>query len=138
MGNMKTAQQELATVAKKKKPEVPKMLISFYNQSEKKRKLTGKIDSGSNCQTSASTENGSFASEKGRESQGLPEIERGEKILEVDSVTPENRTGSRQGKDIVIRRVAMSKSQLKSKNQFPRETSPNYSQLLRESLSTFA
>jgi protein involved in ribonucleotide reduction len=55
IGNMKTAQQELSMVSKKKKPAVPKMLISFYNQSEKKRKLTGKIDSGSNCQTSAST-----------------------------------------------------------------------------------
>jgi hypothetical protein len=108
IGNMKAAQQELSMVSKKKKPAVPKMLISFYNQSEKKRKLTGKIDSGSNCQTRASTENGSFASEKGREPQGLPEIAKSLKILEVDSVTPENRPGSRQGKDIVIRRVAMS------------------------------
>ena len=134
---MKPGQQELATAAKKK-PVVPKMLISFYDQSEKKKKLTDKKDSGSYCQTSASTENGSFTSEKGRESQELPEIVRGERILEVDSVTPQKRPGSRQRKDIVIRRVAMSKSQLKSKNQLPREASPNYSQLLREGLSTFA
>jgi len=129
IGNMKTAQRELSVVSKKKTPVVPKMLISFYNQSGgKKKKLSANIGSGYNFQTSASTtEGGSFISEKGRQSEGLPEIVRGEKIFFVDSVTPGNRPGSRQGKDIVIRKVAMSKTQLKPKGEFPRETSPNYS-----------
>jgi hypothetical protein len=136
LGNMKTAQRELAAVTKQEKMHVvPKMLISFYNQSLEKKILSANMGSG--CQTSASTtENGSFTSEKGGESVGLPEIVRAEKIFKVDSVTPVNRPDSRQGKDIVIRKVAMSKSQLKPKGELPRQTSPNYSQLLREGLSS--
>ena len=107
IGNMKTAQRELAAVTKQKKMHVvPKMLISFYNQSLEKKILSANMGSG--CQTSGSTtENGSFTSEKGRESVGLPEIVRADKIFKVDSITPVNRPGSRQGKDIVIRKVAI-------------------------------